>query len=194
MRARLAILESGVQVELREVVLRDKPPELLEASPKATVPVLVLPNGTVIDQSIDIMKWALDQHDPNEWLRSLSEELVHENDTIFKQNLDRYKYFQRHPELSKEEHREKGELFLRKLEASLSKSAYMGGDSIGFVDAAIFPFVRQFVFVDHDWFEVAGYVHLKNWLTTFLESDLFGAIMTKYQQWHAGDTMTTFSL
>ena len=154
MRARLALAASGLACELREVVLRDKPTDLLEASPKGTVPVLVLPNGDVIDQSLDIMRWALRQHDPEQWLRperdtpSAMEALIAQCDDEFKADLDRYKYPDRYPGADPLAHRQAGAAFLASLETRLSATACLFGSQASLADMAIAPFVRQFAHTD----------------------------------------------
>ncbi len=154
----MAITYSGIDVELREVLLSNKPKSMLEYSPKGTVPVLVLPDKTVIDESRDIISWALSVNDPEQWrpsnkkLLEISERLIDENDSSFKQALDQYKYHERHPQHSAEHYRAQGEAFLAKLEARLTATKYLINDQITVADIAIFPFVRQFAFVDKDWF------------------------------------------
>lgn len=192
MRARLAIAKSGQQVALREVVLRDKPEHMLEISPKGTVPVLLLPDGIVLEESLDVMKWALKENDPDGWLEEMGEDLIMENDTTFKKSLDTYKYFNRHPEHSQEHYREQGEMFLKKLEERLQSQLYLSGNEIKFVDAALLPFVRQFAFVDMEWFQGSEYQGVKRWLNDFLESDLFEKIMPKFEQWKPGDEQIIF--
>ena len=165
MRARLAIVAAGLNVELREVELRNKPAELVTASPKATVPVLVLPNGDVIDESLEIMAWALSASDPNGWLdqapSSDGRHLIAYNDGEFKYFLDRYKYADRYPELAADDYRRNGERFLQQLENRLRQSPYLAGSRFGFVDTAIAPFVRQFAAVDTAWFATANYPNLR---------------------------------
>jgi len=145
MRARSALIVSGIEIELREVVLRDKPAEMLAASPKGTVPVLVLPDGQVIDESWDIMLWALRQHDPQNWLGqdechiASALPLVTENDTSFKQNLDRYKYPERHPEQAQSAWRSAGEQFLQKLETQLNVTPFLLGEHFSIADAPCSP-------------------------------------------------------
>jgi len=192
MRARLAIAYSGIQVELREVELKNKPAELLDISPKATVPVLQCMDGTVIDESRDIMRWALQQHDPDNWLESMNHPLIDENDSAFKKNLDRYKYADRFPEHPQTYYREYAELFLEKIEKSLKDHTFIQNNHLSFVDIAILPFIRQFYFVNTAWFESAPYAHLNIWLQTFLSSDIFLKIMPKYPTWQAGRKTTTF--
>ena len=188
-RARLAIKVSSLDVELREVKLSNKPTEMLASSPKGTVPVLVLPNGTVIDESKDVMEWALNQSDPSNWLSNdiavLKEvsNLIDYNDHEFKEYLDLYKYADRHPEKSVEYYRKQGEIFLEKLELKLSKTKFILSDDISFVDIAMFPFVRQFAFVDKEWFDNSQYSKLKKWLESLLETSLFKDVMKKYPLW-----------
>jgi len=183
MRARMAIAASGLQVELREVVLRDKPQALLDISPKATVPVLQTSEGTIIDESLDIMHWALQQSDPENWLANIDHDLISNNDGDFKHWLDRYKYADRHPEQSEEFYRQQGEQTLLILEQRLMNTAYLSGANISVTDIAIFPFIRQFVAVDLKWFEIAPYPKLKTWLHKLINSVLFQKIMVKYQAW-----------
>ncbi|MGR8931309.1 MAG: glutathione S-transferase [Gammaproteobacteria bacterium] len=186
MRARLAIVSAGIAVELREVQLKNKPLAMLQASPKATVPVLVLKNGKVIDESLDIMQWALNINDPDNWLEFRSEafKLTKRNDSEFKHFLDRYKYADRYPEKPAAYYRSQGELFLHELEQRLQKSAFLCGPRFGFADAAIAPFIRQFAAVDNPWFASSPYPALRKWLQDFLRSALFNNIMPPYQAWN----------
>lgn len=187
MRARLAVAHSGVMVELREIELKNKPESMLIASPKGTVPVLVLEDGRVIDESLDIMHWALQENDPSNWLASLAYEpvrlLIVWNDSEFKQSLDRYKYADRYPEYPQIYYRQQGERFLSELESCLTKAEYLAGSDFGMADAAIVPFIRQFAAVNKDWFEQAAYPKTRQWLHRFLSSALFNAVMAKYQPW-----------
>jgi glutathione S-transferase len=180
-RARLAIKISNVEVEMCEVSLRDKPQAMLDCSPKGTVPVLQLANGAVLDESLDIMRWALAIHDPQSWLNesALSQDLIAQNDSSFKQNLDRYKYADRYPEHSVEYHREQAEIFLRLLNERLGKHKYLMGERPDFTDMAILPFVRQCAHVDKEWFYASRYTHLIRWLDGLLLSDLFISVMKK---------------
>jgi len=174
---------AGVAIEIREISLRDKPAHLLQVSPKGTVPVLVLPDGTVLEQSLDIMHWALQQRDIDGWLladREQTQQLIAENDTSFKQALDRYKYAIRFPEQSMEDYRSQGEVFLAKLEQRLTQASFLMGEQVNIADIAIFPFIRQFSAVDTDWFESMPYIRLKAWLSLMVESGLFNSIMGKY--------------
>ena len=188
-RARLAIKMSGIDTELREIKLSNKPTEMLVSSPKGTVPVLVLPNGAVIDESKDIMEWALNQHDPNNWLTNDAavlkevDYLIDFNDFEFKKYLDLYKYADRYPEKSAEYYRQQGEVFLEKLERKLYETQFILKDEITFVDMAVFPFIRQFAFVDKDWFDKSQYKKLKIWLELLLKTSLFNDVMKKYPIW-----------
>lgn len=189
MRARLAIAVSGVQVELREVELRDKPTDMLDISPKGTVPVLLTTENNVIDESLDIMLWALQQFDPDNWLQSdndkisLSKQLIQHNDGEFKYYLDRYKYADRYPEYSQQYYRQQAEKTLLQLEQLLATNGYLTSAIISLVDIAIFPFIRQFAFVDQAWFFRSAYPLLNRWLQQFIESVLFESTMTKYPKW-----------
>lgn len=188
-RARLAIKASGIAVELREVVLAEKPDELLHISPKGTVPVLELPDGQVIDESVDIMQWVLQKSDLKNYLSADINEinnLISINDNDFKQHLDCYKYADRFPEHSYEYYRKQCEKFLQQLENRLSNRLYLVTNEASMADIAIFPFIRQFVFVDKVWFDEAEYKKLNEWLTKMLESELFNKVMTKYPQWQSG--------
>ena len=179
---------AAITVEHREVLLRDKPQAMLDASEKATVPILELPNGIVIDESIDVVYWALKQTDTDDWWRDeLADQavaLVDENDFQFKQHLDQYKYADRHPQHSQKHYRSEAEKFLLKLETMLGSHKYLLDEQLTFADVAIFPFIRQFAFVDKAWFDQAPYPKLRVWLGRFLESDLFTGVMQKYPPWH----------
>lgn len=183
MRARMALSYAGIAVEVREISLKDKPAHMLQVSPKATVPVLVLPDSQVIDQSLQIMQWALQQQDADGWLSADPQHtalLITENDGSFKQNLDRYKYAIRFPEHSAADYRQQGELFLAKLELYLQQTSFLLSNKISLADIAIFPFIRQFAAVDGDWFASAEYMKLKFWLQHLVESELFQGVMLKY--------------
>jgi len=199
MRARMALVCSGIRVELREVVLRDMPASLLACSPKATVPVLRLPDGRVIDESRDIIDWALAVNDPQQWLptggeeaRRALEQLIDDNDYSFKQHLDHYKYADRHPQHPASVYRSRGERFLQQLERCLQPHGWLLGERMSVADVAIFPFVRQFALVDKPWFDATPFPRLHDWLNTFLDSALFAAVMKKYPPWQEGDDMTLF--
>lgn len=192
MRARFALAVSGTHCELREVVLRNKPAALLRASPKGTVPVLVAPDGGVIEQSLDIMVWALSRHDPEGWLtpatggREQMLALVAGCDGPFKHSLDRYKYPERHEGADALAHRESGGQWLAALDGRLADSAYLFGGRPSLADAAIMPFVRQFAQVDRAWFDAQPWPALHAWLLKWLESSLFQAIMVRHEPWAGG--------
>lgn len=192
-RARLALLLSGLRIELREVVLKNKPAEMLALSPKGTVPVLQLVDGTVLEESLDIMLWAIQQSDPDARWQRLSEQdkatslaLIRENDESFKYWLDRYKYAVGYPEQTQQEYRDKGSEFLRKLEKRLTQQAYLLSNHCTLVDVAVFPFVRQFAFVDKKWFDDSAFTEVQRWLSGFLESKLFEVAMIKQPPWQPG--------
>lgn len=192
MRARLALVSAGIETELREILLRDKAPAFLEASPKGTVPVIVA-GGQVIEESLDIMRWALAHADPEGWLNYPEEgnALMAECDGPFKTALDRYKYQNRH-DSEPEVERAHGAAFLRKLNAKLEMSAYLFGEHPTLPDMAIVTFVRQFANTDRDWFDAQAWPHLRGWLDRFTQSDRFAAIMQKYPKWQAEDPITVF--
>ncbi|MFK3969305.1 glutathione S-transferase [Pseudomonas sp. NPDC087358] len=185
MRARMAVAYSGVEVELVEVSLKAKPPQMLERSPKGTVPVLVL-DDQVLEQSLDIMRWALAQNDPGDWSMSGDADaqqqiaqLIGQNDSSFKTDLDRYKYAVRYPEFSQQVYRGRGEVFLSQLEGLLNEREFLITDHLTLADIALAPFVRQFCFVDPDWFWQSPYPKLQGWLQRFLQSALFKQVMHK---------------
>jgi len=198
-RARLALRYSRIKGALREVVRGDKPSEMLAASPKGTVPVLVLEEGRgqpeVIDESLDIMLWALAQNDPDGWLDidiQAAKQLIDANDDQFKPWLDRYKYPDRYPDLQPDEPREHCEHFLRVVEERLQHSEFLCGSKVSLVDMALYSFIRQFVFVDADWFRSGSYQRLDHWLQVFLADELFGSVMDKYPQWQPGTVEPVF--
>ncbi|HEX7868347.1 MAG TPA: glutathione S-transferase [Variovorax sp.] len=198
MRARLALIASGQHCELREVVLKSKPAEMLAASPKGTVPVLLTEDGAVLEQSLDVMLWALRRNDPLRWLQpeagTLQDTLalVAICDDDFKPQLDRYKYPDRHAD-GGEIARERGALFLRDLEARLSTSSlHLAGTHATLADAALMPFVRQFAMVDQAWFDAQPWPRLQAWLSGWTASDLFERAMHKYEPWKSGETGADF--
>lgn len=190
-RARLALHASGIPYELREVVLRDKPASMLAASPKGSVPVLVLPDGQVIDESRDIMCWALQQHDPDSWLGrdslylDAATALIDINDSTFKAALNRYKYADHHPEHPQTHYRTEGALFLQQLEDHLQANTYLLGNHLSIADAAVLPFIRQFAGVDQIWFDQSPYQRLRKWREALVNSSLFTTVMQKYPVWQS---------
>lgn len=181
-RARLALAISDTHCEIREVRLRAKPASMLAASPKGTVPVLVLPDGRVIDESLDIMRWALARQDPEGWLERDDPALIAVNDGAFKRALDGYKYPGRHG-ADPLPHRDAGLALLAHIDARLARSGQLCGTRRGLADAAILPFVRQFAAVDRSWFDDLPLPHLHHWLDDHLASDLFAIIMLSILPW-----------
>ncbi len=194
MRARVALVVSGTACELREVKLADKPQAMLDASPKGTVPVLVLPDGTVIEESIDVMHWALARNDPEGWLERDDAELIARNDGPFKHALDRYKYPNRYDDCDPLPHREAGLAFLRELDARIGVQGQLCGARRGLADAAIFPFVRQFANHDRKWFDAQDLPHLHPWLAGHLDSPLFATVMRREKPWQPGDAPIALAL
>ncbi|MEQ8285581.1 glutathione S-transferase [Thalassospira sp.] len=198
MRARIALLAADIDVELREVVLRDKPQSMINASPKATVPVLIQPDGSVIDESLEIMVWALAENDPLEWLTPESGTLedmlvlIAQNDGPFKHHLDRFKYHTRYEDADPAEHRRDAEKILNRLDGRLAVGKYLFGSRPALADFAIAPFIRQFANADREAFDAMPFVHLQRWLEDFLASGFFERAMTKYDQWHEGDAPIIF--
>jgi glutathione S-transferase len=188
----MALAYAGTPVELREVLLRDKPPEMLRCSPKGTVPVLVLPDGRVIDESLEVMRWALGHNDPDRWMDAADATafLVESNDGEFKHFLDRYKYADRHPEQPAAWYRNQNAAQLEILERRLQGQGWISGSRAGFTDIALFPFIRQFAMVDRSWFDAAPYPALQRWLQYWLDSDLFTRVMFKLPRWEAGQEAT----
>ena len=196
MRARLGILFAELQVELREIMLKNKPPQMLAISPKGTVPVLQLLDGTVIEESREIMTWALAQQDSQGLLNAETlleaNALIDKNDNEFKYWLDRYKYADRHLEMSQTEYRQQGEVFLQLLEELLTKNSYLLGESMTIADIGIMPFVRQFAHVNRDVFYDLPYPNLQHWLQDWLSHPLFLQAMTKFQPWQEKDDVVVF--
>lgn len=205
MRARLALAVSDQPCELREIVLKNKAPEMLAASPKATVPVLVMPDGAVIDQSLDIMLWALRQHDPERWLApqhgtlQAMQTLIAANDGSFKHHLDRYKYPNRYVQEQGGGagaflaiHRASGAFWLMGLEVQLTQHAWLFGQSASWADMAVLPFVRQFAHTDPAWFEAQAWPRLRGWLTRWEASPLFQSVMQKYPPWSSEQAGVVF--
>jgi glutathione S-transferase len=179
MRARLSLHYAGVKLEHREIILRDKPQAMLDASPKGTIPVLILPNGTVIDESLDIMKWAAQENDPKDWFARTDFTLIAHNDTAFKPQLDRYKYPTRYQGEDCSGAQENCRAYFEMLNTKIAKSLQLGG----LTDYAIFPFIRQCASVDKDWFAALPYAPLQNWLRAHLDSAIFKDIMQKHDLW-----------
>ncbi len=198
MRARLALAISGQACELREVVLKAKPAELLSASAKASVPVLVLPSGEVIDQSLDIMRWALQLNDPSQWWTSNSAQaaqeqaLIDDCDTTFKHHLDRYKYPNRFDGADALQHRTAAAVWLQQLAQQLTPAGWLFGPAASLADMAIAPFVRQFAQTDPLWFEQQDWPALQAWLSRIVSSELFDSVMHKYPAWESGTTGAVF--
>lgn len=199
MRARMALYYSGINCQLREVSLKNKPSELIDISPKATVPVIQLPCGDIIDESLDIIHYAIKQNDPegidniSAQLRVQINELIESNDSEFAPLLRKYKYFEKYPEDSQEEYRKQiEEEFLEKYEQMLEVNDYLFGQ-MSIADIAILPFIRQFAFVDKEWFFRSKYKNLINWLNKTIASDFFeNIILAKHEPWKKGDDIVYF--
>ena len=196
MRARMAIHISDQRCEIREVLLRDKPPSMLQYSAKGTVPVLILQDGKVIDESLDVIDWALNLNDPDDWQRSKdkekTKELIKINDGEFKYHLDRYKYSKRYDNEDPEFHRKKCLKFIESINNELNNSKYIFDDNISYADIVLLPFIRQFRIADIEWFDSLPYDNLKKWLSSFLNSSLLNSIMKKYDLWKEGDKSIVF--
>ncbi|MEE9375473.1 MAG: glutathione S-transferase [Rhizobiaceae bacterium] len=198
MRARLAIASSGIEVELREILLRDKAPQLLQASPKATVPVLVQNNENILDESLDIMDWALAISDPERWMQpeqgttAEMRALILRCDEEFKPRLDHYKYASRYDDVDGTKERDLASEYLWELDKQLQGQDYLFGSRISFADMAIVTFVRQYANVDRAWFDGQEWKNLNRWLVEFLESERFLSIMEKYKKWEDGDEVVLF--
>jgi glutathione S-transferase len=199
MRARLALTISHQKCALREIVLRDKPTEMITLSPKATVPVLRLTDGQVLEESLDIMYWALERNDPQQWLIPLEgtlpemQALIAQNDGPFKHHLDRYKYVTRHEEGADPiDHRTEAARLLNTLNDRLENSPQLFGDRPTLADYAIIPFVRQFANTDRAWFDTQPFRELQQWLDSHLNSEIFLAIMKKWPVWAPGDQEPIF--
>ena len=187
----MALAYTKLKIELREISLKNRPKELYSCSSKGTVPVLITADNIVIDESLDIMLWALKNHSDQTWLsKDCNNELkmINVNDTKFKKWLDKYKYHDRYPDKAKEFYRENCCEFLNVYEMQLSKTRYLLDDKINIADIAIFPFIRQFANVDYLWFESA-YNNLASWLSDISSSELFEKIMKKYSLWTPGESL-----
>ena len=195
MRARMVLLHSKIQCEIREIKLSNKPKEMLTISPKGTVPVLILENGDILDESLDVMLWAIEQGNLRNLFNSGKKEildLIKINDGEFKDAIDRYKYSSLYPEKPMIEYRKMGELFLEKIESYLEKNKFIFGKNISLADLAIFPFIRQFCRVDIDWFNSSLFKKIKEWTLFFEGSEDFIDIMRKIKPWTTGDKPTLF--
>lgn len=191
-RARMALAYSNIQCELRELILKDKPADMLKHSAKGTVPVLITHENTVIDESLEIMLWALKQSDPDNWLSGLNQSqiMIDHNDYHFKPLLDRYKYADRYPELTETQHRNNTLPWIESLNHQLSQFQFLLSAQISLADIALFPFIRQYAFVNKPWFDQLPYSHLKQWLSCLLNSTLFTQVMNKYKQYNQGFSYT----
>jgi len=199
MRARLALYFCQIKVEIREVLLKDKPASLLMLSPKATVPVMLLNDGSVIEESYEIMQWAVQQQDTGNLFKRLTEQqklsaeqLIACNDQQFKKHLDKYKYADRYPQFSADKYRQDGEVFIAELERCLGQKNYLLDNQLSIADLAILPFIRQFASVDRTWFDNSEYRAVKRWLDNFLNSKPFIDCMMKLSPWQHGDTPLYF--
>jgi len=185
MRARLALRYAGCAVEIREVTMKNKPAELLAMSPKGTVPVLDTGHG-VLEESLDIMRWALEQHDPQDWrlqadpaAAQQADALIARNDSAFKAQVNLYKYAERYPEHSREHYRQQAEPWLATLEQLLEGRSYLLAEHPSLADAALLPLMRQFAGVEPQWFAEAAYPRVRSWLEGWLASELFKAVMAR---------------
>ena len=192
----MALKASDQIVEFREVLLRDKPQSMLDISSKGTVPVLLLNTGEVIDESLDVIDWALTRNDPLDWSRSKkskkSEILIEKNDGEFKYHLDRYKYSKRYKDEDPIHHRENCMNFINEIEDQLSVTKFLYDNKISILDISILPFIRQFRIADMEWFDTLKKPNTQKWLMAFLDSDLFKGVMIKYPQWKDGDEKIFF--
>ncbi len=191
MRARLAIASAGIKVELREILLRDKAPEFIAASAKATVPVLIA--DQVIEESYDVMLWALAQSDPEGLMPdeiAATHAHVEDLEANFKPHLDRTKYGNRYKDNDPAEHRTIAAAYLNDLEQQLSPN--LGGTELKLIDLATLPFIRQFAFIDKAWFDAQPWPKTHAWLENFLASERFSGIMSKHKTWTAGDPPVWF--
>lgn len=194
-RANMAIAQANVICEMRQVDLKNKPQSMLDVSPKGTVPVLFLPDGRVIDESYDIMRWALGENDPDGWLNHPQDEVdrfVKICDTELTRAVQQYKYPERFEDGDAKKGRAMAMEFLKNLELRIAAKGFIIGDTVSLADIAIFPFVRQFALVDWDWFDDCGLKRLKIWLNYFTDSPLFETVMEKYSFWQPGDPVDIF--
>jgi len=193
MRARMGLYASGLNYEHREIILRDKPQDMLNASPKGTVPVFIKDDGKVIEESLGLLKWALTQNDPLGWLdcdHAEADALIAVNDTEFKHHLDRYKYASRYNDDAKRgdinmDHRIEAEKYIQTLENRLANRPYLLGNKQSIADIAIFPFIRQFSNVEPEWWNEGSYPKTRAWLNRHIRSGMFLTIMKKHPLWKA---------
>jgi len=190
MRARMAIFKSSQTVLLRDLVLSNKPEEMMQASPKGTVPVLVLDNGTVVEESLDVMLWALHESDPRDLLHSIDEsilsemlKLINEFDNEFKTHLEQYRCAKRYREDNIEECRVACEHYLQIIEQRLSKHEFLMSDKESLADIALLPFIRQFARVERQWYLQSPYPKVRQWLNNYLQSVMFSKVMAKHPLW-----------
>jgi glutathione S-transferase len=186
MRARMALVQAGIDAELREISLSNKPAAFLKTSPKGTVPVLVLPEGQVLEESLDIIDWVYHEAALSDWGWDKNHTLIQENDTEFTRLARPYKYPDRYPEGSQSNYRDACLPFLEKVEAELSKHAFVLDEKPSFVDIGIFPFIRQFMMVDEAWFERSPYQALKKWCDYWGKSKAYHIAMKKWPLWEEG--------
>ena len=192
-RGRMSLYKAGFIIELREVDLKNKPEQMLKASPKGTVPVLILPKGKVIDESLDIMKWALNKNDPDGWLntdKTKMQFLIERNDNKFKRALDRYKYPNRYPNENCKGARETCTEILNDLNNRLKKHKNILSNTVSMADIALLPFIRQCALVDTEWFYNLHMPRLHDWLQRHLDSTIFKSIMIKSTVWTRGGKST----
>ncbi len=193
MRAHMGLKYAALTIELREVSLKELPEQLLDVSASETVPVLVLSKDNVMDESWDILKWALEQNDPDNWLGQDNEYLlgaemlVETNDFSFKDDLDQYKYADRFPEHSEESYRKACEEFIEELEDMLLENRYLLASQLSIADIAVFPFIRQFSLVDKTWFEQSPYPKVQQWLAKLIDTELFQQVFLKHENWKNTD-------
>lgn len=193
-RARMALAYAGVRCEIREIDLRNKPPEMLSISPKGTVPVMQCVDGMVLEESLDIMQWALSQSDPDDWANRVDMALICETDTDFKVNLNHYKYPEWYPDEDVDPlaARNACMAYLERLNTRLSKH-YIHGEHIGFTDVALFSLVRQCVNVDIDWFKSLAFCGVQRWYNSISDRDLYKKAMEEFSLWYAGSEPSYFN-
>ena len=193
MRARFAIRSSNIVVEVREIKLQEKPSKFLKSSPKGTVPVLITNSGQVLEESLDIIYWALNKNDPHKWLAKGKlknqdvTKLLDDLENKFKPNLDKYKYPNRFSGVNRYLYRDKNLCFLKKLNSHLENNKSLNCEHLTLLDYAIFPFIRQFRNVDQEWFDKLNFSFLNKWINQILDSQDFSSIMNKFKKWEPND-------